>query len=138
MAIKPNQAQAQIKGGAARGPARNCGSGDHARRAMRRLLLTIGLAALLALSAPAEAEPMIGGPDGQTPDQLGPAQAGERWFFGDGGFGCPPWWCGDAGRPPQRPPQHDPGERWFFGDGGFGCPPWWCGDRPGVDTAGGD
>jgi hypothetical protein len=95
---------------------------------MKRLFLTAGFAALLALSAPAEAEPMSRVPGHRPPDEVWPGDASERWFFGDGGFGCPLWWCGDAGRAPQRPPQRDANERWFFGDGGFGCPLWWCGD----------
>ena len=64
---------------------------------MKRLFLTAGFAALLALSAPAEAEPMSRGPDHRPPDEVWPGDASERWFFGDGGFGCPLWWCGDAG-----------------------------------------
>jgi hypothetical protein len=96
---------------------------------MKRLLLATGFVALLASSAPAGAEPAIsGGADDRPTAGLQPSAAGERWFFGDGGFGCPLWWCDDAGLAPDRPRQADASERWFFGDGGFGYPLWWCDD----------
>ena len=103
---------------------------------MKRLVFATGFAVLLAWSAPAAAEPAMSGPDERPPAGLQLHDARERWFFGDGGFSCPLWWCGDAGLPPDRPRQAAASERWFFGDGGFGCPLWWCGDRFGDDPAG--
>jgi hypothetical protein len=101
---------------------------------MKRLLLTAGLAVLLASNAPAGAEPAMSGSDNRGPDGLQLRDATERWFFGDGGFGCPLWWCGDASLPPDRPRQADASERWFFGDGGFDCRSWQC--RAGSSVGG--
>jgi hypothetical protein len=115
----------QIKAGLRRSLARSWAFGNRESRPMKRLLLATGFAALLALSAPAKAEPAISrGADHRAIDS--PRSASERWFFGDGGFGCPLWWCGDAGLAPERARQADPSERWFFGDGGFDCRGWQC------------
>jgi hypothetical protein len=94
---------------------------------MKRFLFPAGFATALALSAPGLAEPVMLVPDAGLQverDSVRLGASSDEWFFGDGGFGCPLWWCGDqgvrVGVAPQRAPRPDPSDFWFFGDGGFG------------------